>query len=137
MIIPLGVSDGAFYESTNQIMQLLTLIFIFIFVIILAMLLTRFIVNHQKGASNAPNIEVVETYRLSTNKFVQIIRIGGKYLALAHGKDEVAFLAEIPPDELQLAAEGSGTMPDFAGFLTKFKNSFRDKEKEDNQDPDS
>ena len=137
MIVPLGLSDSVFYESTNQITQLLTLIMIFIFVIILAMLLTRWIVNYQKGAANASNIEVIETYRLSTNKYVQIVRIGGKYLALAHGKDEVAFLTEISPDELMFAGEKDSAMPDFAGLLAKFKRSFREKEKEDNQDTDS
>ena len=132
--MPLAKPDSAFTDSTNAMLQLLTLVFIFILVIVIAMVVTRWIVNYQKSAGNAANIEVVETYRLTPNKYVQIVRVGEKYLALAIGKDEVTFLAEISPDELTFAAKKSDSTPDFAGLLAKFRNNFSEKEKSDNKE---
>ena len=127
--MPLSVPDRAFDAGVNSITQLLTLIFIFVVVVVIAMLATRFIVKYQRGANNAANIEVIETYRLTANKFVQIVRVGEKYLAIAIGKDEVSFLTELSPDELTFAPQNDGVMPDFAGLLAKFKDSFGDKDK--------
>ncbi|MCL2719153.1 MAG: flagellar biosynthetic protein FliO [Lachnospiraceae bacterium] len=129
--MPLAVPDRALDDGVGSVIHLLTLICIFVLVIVIAMVATRWIVNYQKGASNAANIEVVETYRLTANKYVQIVRIGEKYLAIAIGKDEVNFLTEISPDDLQFKAENTGAMPDFAGLLSKFKNTLGEKGKND------
>jgi len=129
--------DTTISDSVSSIVQILTLAFIFVLVITIAMLATRWVVKYQRGmavaysnaASKLTNIEVVETYRLTLDKYIQIVRIGEKYLAIGVGKNDVSVLTEINPDELHFVKEEAGTMPDFAGFLTKFKNTFGDKDK--------
>lgn len=47
------------------------------------------------------NVEVIETFRLSQNKLVQILRLGESYVAVAVCKDTVTVLREIPAEELK------------------------------------
>jgi len=136
--------DTSITDGVNSIVQILTLSFIFVLVITIAMLATRWIVKYQRGvavaysnaASRIGNIEVVETYRLTLDKYIQIVRVGEKYLAIGVGKNDVSVLTELHPDEISFVKEEAGTMPDFAGFLTKFKNTFGDKNKNDSSNRD-
>ena len=129
--------DSSLTDGVNSIVQLLTLVFIFVFVLAIAVIATRWIVKYQRGAavatindaSRVTNIEIVETYRLTIDKYVQIIRVGERYLAIAIGKNEVSLLTELSQDELHFVTENPNAMIDFAGLFTKFKNSFGDKNK--------
>jgi flagellar protein FliO/FliZ len=112
---------ASFLDTINSIGQFLTVVVIFIFVVGITLIATRWIANYQKGSIVAGNIEVVETFRLATNKYVQIIRIGTKYLVIAIGRDEVTLLSEIPEADIQFKEAGTNAIPDFAGILAKFK----------------
>lgn len=46
------------------------------------------------------NIQVVETFRVSNNKFIQIIQVGKKYLVISVCKDVVNILTELTEGEL-------------------------------------
>ena len=129
MLFALPVS--ALPESTSGFVQFLTLIVIFIFVVGITLIATRWIANYQKGISHAANIEVVETCRLTTNKYVQIIRVGEKYMAIAIGRDEVNFLTEISADELKDTAVNMNPMPEFTKVLAKFKKAYSNESNED------
>ena len=65
----------------NSFLQFFTVLLIFLFVLFITWAATRWIANFQQGRADGANIEVVETYRLTANKYVQIIRTGEKYLA--------------------------------------------------------
>lgn len=123
------VPDRTMSGSINAITQFLTLIFIFIIVIVITLIATRWIANYQKGSSliSGANIETVETYRLTANKYVQILRVGDKYLAVAVGRDEVTFLTELSPDEIRFKEAKVSNTPDFAGLLSKLKKSYQNR----------
>ena len=53
----------------------------------------------QQGA--AGNIEVLETVRIANNKYIQLVRIGESYFAIAVCKDTVTNLGEIPAGQLK------------------------------------
>lgn len=46
------------------------------------------------------NIHVIETFRVSNNKFIQIIQVGKKYLAVSVCKDTMNLLAELTEEQL-------------------------------------
>ena len=46
------------------------------------------------------NFEVIDTFRLTQNKYVQILRIGKKYMAVAICKDTVTVLRELDESEI-------------------------------------
>lgn len=95
--------------------QLITVLLIFVLVLTVTALTTKWMANYQKQQGSNANIHVIETTRIANNKFVQIIRVGEKYIAVAVCKDTVTMLGEIPSDQIKL--------PEDARSLT-FKSIF-------------
>lgn len=120
----LTVSNGV-----NSFLQLLTLLFIFIFVLGITWFFTRWMASLQRGKIFGTNIEVVETYKLTVNKYIQIVRTGDKYLAIAICKDTVTMLAEIPAEQIHLPENVGDSMPDFKKIFEKAKIMNKDRKK--------
>ena len=88
-------------SSAGAFAQLLTLVIVFAIVMALAYFVTKWIATYQQGKGTSGNIEVIETYRMSTNRYIAILRLGKeRYVACAVSKDHVEFLAELAADEL-------------------------------------
>lgn len=82
----------------------------------------------QKSQFRNSNIEVIETFRLSNTKYIQIVKLGGKYVAIAVGKDTVNFLTELEEEELDLTKpENKTTNLEFQEILKKVKDMNRKK----------
>ncbi len=105
----------------DDLARFLTVLFIFVGVLAVTLWTTRWIAKYQKMQSSNRNIEVVETCRLTANKYVQILRMGDTYVAVAVCKDTVTLLGEIPKEQLELVSEGGKTSIDFKGILEKAK----------------
>ena len=84
--------------------QLLTVLVIFIFVLVLTYLTTRFVGKYQKLQGYNKNFEAIETFRITNNKFLQLVRVGKRYLVISIGKDEVNLVMEISEDDIDLSA---------------------------------
>ncbi len=119
----------AISSRTDSYLQFLTVLVLFVFVLFITYFTTRFIANYQKNKTNGKNIEVIETARISSNKYLQIVKAGKHYLLIAIGKDEVHMLTELTEEELVLAAETNTGMMDFAKIFTQAKK-LKEKEKE-------
>lgn len=108
-------------NDMNSFLQLCTILIIFVFVLAITWAATRWIANIQEGRACGSNIEVIETYRLTANKYIQIIRIGEKYLAVAVCKETVTMLEEIPAQQIHVPDKTVGAVPDFKKILEKAK----------------
>ena len=95
--------------------QFITVLVIFIVVLGVTALTTKWIANYQKAQGVNENVQVIETTRIANNKYVQIIRVGETYMAIAVCKDTVTMLGEIPVEQKK-----SGTA--MQGF--RFKDFF-------------
>ena len=89
----------------ESVVRFLVVLFIFLFVCVLTYFGTRFIATVQKGQMNCTNIDVVETFRIAPNKYVQIIRIADEYVAICVCKDTVTFLTKVDQGQLELTPE--------------------------------
>jgi len=87
-------------SSTGSYAQFITVLLLFVGVLGITAVTTRWIANYQKQQSVNDNIQVIETARIETNKYIQIIRVGGKYMVIAVCKDTVTMLGEIPEEQL-------------------------------------
>lgn len=117
----LTVSNGM-----NSFLQFCTVLLIFVFVLFITWIATKWIANYQGGRMGGTNIEVIETYRLTANKYIQIIRTGEKYLAVAICKDTVEMLTELPAEQIHLPDRPADSMPDFKKILTKTMKNRQD-----------
>lgn len=108
-------------DSTNSFLQLCTILIIFVFVLLITYAATKWIAKIQNNKPGGTNIEVIETHRLTANKYVQIVRTGKKYLAIAICKDTVTMLAEIPEEQIHTENQSGDSMPDFKKIFEKAK----------------
>lgn len=106
----------------NSVAQFFTVLLIFIGVLALTYFSTKWIATYQKGKMFSNNITVIETYKITANKFLQIVKIGGKFFVIAIAKDSVTFLGELSEDDLTLPeVSGESISPDFRSILEKAK----------------
>ncbi|HKM20629.1 MAG TPA: flagellar biosynthetic protein FliO [Lachnospiraceae bacterium] len=125
----MGALLGLETSALESFAQLVTVILIFIFVLALTYFTTRFVGRYQKTQMQNKNIEVIETFKITANKFIQIVRTGDKYLVIAIGKDTVTMLSELSEEELDFTpSEVKGT-ENFQEILTKAKELVHKKQK--------
>lgn len=91
----------------DSYVQFITVLILFVFVLLITWGVTKWIAGYQREKRADADIEVLETYRLAGSKYLQIVRIGRKYLVLAVCKDSVTMLTEISGDDLKLLKEES------------------------------
>lgn len=91
----------------DSYVQFMTVLILFVFVLLITWGVTKWIAGYQREKHADADIEMIETYRLSGSKYLQIVRIGRKYLVLAVCKDSVTMLTEISGDDLNLLKEES------------------------------
>ncbi len=115
-------------SSTGEsIYQLLVVIFCFVVVLVLTYYTTRWIAGYQKSQSISNNLRLVETLKLTTNKYIQLIQVGeDKFYLVAIGKDEVTLLGEVARDDLKdVASLQQSEIPtmkgDFEEIFSKIK----------------
>ena len=120
-------------DSANAYLQFMTVLILFVFVLLITFWVTKWIAGYQKGRTINTNMELIETFRLTNNKYIQIIRVGQKYLAVAIGKDSVTMLTEIPEEELILSSD-NGTQAGIKELIEKVqKKNFSGKKDDRNK----
>ena len=88
-------------SSFESFMQLIGVLLIFIFVLVITYLATRWIASYQRGHSFNKNLQVIETLKITANKYIQIVEAGDEYLVIAIGKDEVRLLTNLTREQLK------------------------------------
>lgn len=101
--------------------QFLTVVFIFVLVLGLTYFTTRWIANYQKGKNVNTNVEIIEVSKITANKYIEIVRCGEKYLAIAVCKDTVTMLCELSEEQLSLEENNSSKGGGFKDILEKAK----------------
>ncbi len=99
-------ADSATVQTgTNSVARFFTLLLIFVIVCAICYFTTKFVAGKEKNKMGSKNMQVLETTRLAPNKYIGLVKIGEKYVAVAYGKDSISMLCEVPKEELSLQAE--------------------------------
>lgn len=106
----------------ESIWQFITILFIFIFVCVITYLTTRFVGGYQMGKKAASNIEVIETSKVTANKYIQIVKIGKTYFAIAVCKDTITMLTELKEEDLKIIEASNLPSLSFKEIFEKAKN---------------
>ncbi|MBQ9989721.1 MAG: flagellar biosynthetic protein FliO [Lachnospiraceae bacterium] len=114
-------------DSISSYAQFITVLLLFVFVLGITYLTTRYIAGYQKSMVRSGNMELLESLRISNNKYLQIVRVGERYLIMAVCKDTVTLLAQMKEDELVILEEGKAVSLDFKGLLDKAKKLHSDR----------
>ena len=105
----------------ESVVQLITVLFIFVFVLAITWISTRYIAGVQKDKYKTGNMELIETLRISNNKYMQIVRVGNKYYCMAVCKDTVTMLGEIRKEDMVFSESNVNVNMDFHKILEKVK----------------
>lgn len=129
-IFSANLSDG------NNILELFGLIVVFILILIVTYYTTKFVGGVKIGVTKNSNFKVLETYKLSQNKYLQLIQVGNRYFVIAVSKDNISFMTELKEDEILLTDKNSAPNGNFSDIiLTALKKQKEKKADEENQEP--
>lgn len=109
-------------EHMDSFIQFITVLFIFLFVLVITYFVTKWIAKYQKTQTNGNNIEIIETQRITTSKFIQLIRVGGKYFAIVVCKDTVTMISEISKEDIIFINHEDMDNINFIKIFEKVKN---------------
>jgi flagellar protein FliO/FliZ len=110
----------------KSVFQLIFLIILFVAILFMAYWTSKVSARFQNKTMQNGNIEIIETSRLQNNKYIQLVRIADKYVAVAVGKDEVHMLTEVSEESLvkrDSARASSVSFKDVLGAIVPNKNS--------------
>lgn len=127
--------------KTDSYAQFITVLVIFVLVLAVTAFVTRWIANYQKQQNANLNVEVIETTQIGANKYIQIVRLGKTYKAIAVCKDTVTCLGEVPEEQLMKGKPAQGGSSSAFRFREIFDKAVRKAgvepaETEDNQSDD-
>ena len=87
--------------TISNVLQLIGLIIVFIIILFATYYTSRWVGKNSFTQKHAANIQVIETFRLSQTKYIQIIRAGTeRYFVIAVSKENITFLAELNKDDI-------------------------------------
>lgn len=114
-------------SGVDSAAQFLTVLVIFVIVLLITRYTLKWAGKYQKFTSNNRNFEVIETFKVTSNKYLQLIRAGEKYLVISIGKDEINILTELSKDEIDFGSAEASSDDGFAKLLSKAKEHVRKK----------
>ncbi len=120
-------------SSLDSFFQLIGVLLIFVFVLAITWLTTRWMAGYQKAHTSNKNLQIVESIRITNNKFISIIKAGEVYLVVAVGKDEIHLLTKLSEDELgslpNMEEKQETMLPEnFQEIFRRMKNKFPKKQ---------
>lgn len=104
--------------DAGNVLQLLALLVVFVLILFATYYVTKWIARAGAIQTRARNIKVVETFKITQNKYIQIIQLGSKYYAIGISKDNIAFLTCLEEEQLDFTETPS------APGQIKFKDLF-------------
>lgn len=121
--------------SDNAVFQFITVTLIFVLVLALTYFTTRWIGSYQKKQMSYGAVKIIESYRLSSNKVLNIVKAGNKCFLIAVCKDTVTLIGEVDEETLELksttdVSESFGTV--FSRFKIQHKDETDDGQKKEN-----
>lgn len=117
-------------SGLDNFLEFLYVMIIFAAVLAVAYLITRWFGRLQKNQYSKGNLELLEACRLSGSKYVQIVRIGSRYYALAICRDTVTVIGELKEDELKPAdKEEAVKISSFKEIFDRVRGNKQDEQK--------
>lgn len=112
-------------SSAKAILQIISLLLIFVFVVALAYFGTKFVAKYQTNVLRKnSNVQVIESFRIASNKFIAIVKICDDFYALSVGKDEIHLIDKLDPQKVsdfRNLDTGASKKLDFKDILAQVK----------------
>ena len=113
-------------SSGENFFRFLVALGAFIIVIIATYYVSKWTAGYQRARMTGRNFEVVDSLRISTNKYLMLVRVGReRYVCVGVGKDELCMLGDFSREEVVLFDRETGAKSgreglDFSGLIASF-----------------
>ncbi len=114
-------SDNPFPGDSSWL-QLVGLVFILIAILFAAYYTSKLVGKFSIGQLKNSNFHVIDTYRISPNKFLQIIKVGNKFIVISVSKEHVQFITELDESEVFIRDTQSKENMSFKQIFEKIRN---------------
>ena len=111
------------YSASSSYGQFIVVLLIFAGVLAVTYFVTKWVAGYQRGRSAGANIQLLESAPLASGKYIQIVRIGNRYVALAVCKDTVTVLTQLNEEELVLPEGQDNFASSFKEILAGIKKA--------------
>jgi len=118
-----GITDSG--STWDSFIELIGLIVLLVIILVAAYYTTRFVGGIKQGQSKNSNFQVIDAYRISPNKVIQIVKIANKYIVVAIGKDTINFITELDESEVYIRDEQTVNRGSFKQILDKIGDKLK------------
>lgn len=116
-------------SNWDSVFQLIGVSILFIIILVITYYTTKLVGGVKMGMTKNSNFKVLETFKVTQNKYLQLIQVGTRYFVIAIGKDDIRFLAELNENEIIRQDEAKLQ----TGNFTELFHSVLKKQKEKNK----
>jgi len=117
--VPEKTNEGI--NTTDNVLQLVGLLLLLIVILIAAYYTSKFVGGIKLGQLKNSNFKVIDSYRFSQNKALQIVKIGNKFIVISIGKDTINYITELDETEILMKEINSKDKLSFKQVLEKLK----------------
>jgi flagellar protein FliO/FliZ len=128
IILTAGISN------LDSLFQLIGVSILFIIILVVTYYTTRFVGGVKMGITRNSNFKVLETFKVTQNKYLQLIQIGIRYFVISVSKDDIRFLAELNETEIMLQEESKLPKNNFTELFHSVMKKQKEKNKTDQED---
>ncbi|NLP34593.1 MAG: flagellar biosynthetic protein FliO [Clostridiales bacterium] len=108
--------------SSDNIWEFLGLVLLLVIILIATYYTTKWIGKAKAGQLKSSNFELIDSYRISPNKMLQIVKVADKYIVIAVGKDFTEYITELDESQVKLREGQSNDNISFKKILEKLKD---------------
>lgn len=108
--------------SLDNFLRFVSALIVFLLVLGITYIVTRWIGSYQKVQLKNRNMQVIETLRISNNRFIQLVKVADEYLVIGLGKDSIQLLSKLDEKSVQVLNLPEETKQEsFQDILKKMK----------------
>ncbi|BCJ95233.1 hypothetical protein acsn021_28020 [Anaerocolumna cellulosilytica] len=120
-------------STWDSLLQLLGVSILFVGILAITVLTTKFVGGVKMGMTKNSNFKVIETFKVTQNKYLQLVQIGKRYFVIAVGKDEMNVVAELQESDVTIIKTDKQQGYNFKEIIQAAMTKSKDKNKEDDQ----
>ena len=96
------------YSGVESVLKLIGLIILCVIIIAASYFVTKMIGRREAGYSGNSNFKAIEAFRLTPNKYLQLVQIGERYFVLAVCKENVTLICELDREDIRIVSKEPG-----------------------------
>lgn len=118
----------------DSVLQFICVSILFVIVLFASRFTAKFVANAKLEKQKYSNFNILETFQITQNKYLQLIQIGKKYFVISVCKDTINLITEINETDIEVKEARSKQNINFSDIVEKLKLKQQDKKIEEQFD---